>query len=73
MNQKFRKMTKNDESKIKASEIKLLHSIIQKTKRDKINDEIKYMLSSEKLQDILESKWFGKIIRICEQRLKNIK
>ena len=51
-----RKNDKEDESRIQASEMKFLCSIIQKIKRDKFkNDEIRDILSLEKLQDTMES------------------
>lgn len=66
-------MTKKDQSRIQAIDMKFLRSTIQKTRRDKIrNEEIRDKLNMEKLQDTIDNsriKWMGHIMRMEEERL----
>uniref|UniRef100_A0A8D8R1Q5 Uncharacterized protein n=1 Tax=Cacopsylla melanoneura TaxID=428564 RepID=A0A8D8R1Q5_9HEMI len=70
-------MRLKDESRIQASEMKFIRSIVGKTRRDRIrNEEIRRSVDVEKLQDKIERsrlKWYGHMQRMNEERIpKNI-
>uniref|UniRef100_A0A8D9F0W9 Endonuclease-reverse transcriptase n=2 Tax=Cacopsylla melanoneura TaxID=428564 RepID=A0A8D9F0W9_9HEMI len=70
-------MRLKDESRIQASEMKFIRSIVGKTRRDRIrNEEIRRSVDVEKLQDKIERsrlKWYGHMQRMSEERIpKNV-
>ena len=66
-------ITKRDESRIQAAEMKFLRGIIGKTRRDKIrNVGIRERTGFSKLQDKIETsklKWYGHMMRMEEYRV----
>ncbi|KAL1447116.1 hypothetical protein WDU94_005460 [Cyamophila willieti] len=68
-------MKTREESRVQAAEMRFLRSMIGKTRRDRIRNEIiRSRVGVDKLQDRIETsrlKWYGHVKRINEERLPN--
>ena len=66
-------MTRREESKIQASEMRFLRSMIGKTRRDRVrNEDVRKEIGVDKMNDRIERnrlRWFGHVKRMEEGRL----
>ncbi|KAL1457176.1 hypothetical protein WDU94_001836 [Cyamophila willieti] len=68
-------MKSREESRVQAAEMRFLRSMIGKTRRDRIRNEIiRSRIGVDRLQDRIETsrlKWYGHVRRMNEERLPN--
>lgn len=66
-------MTRKEESKVQASEMKFLRSMLGKTRRDRVrNVDVRKEIGVEKVNDKIEKsrlKWFGHVKRMSDGRI----
>ena len=67
-------MTRKEESKVRASEMKFLRSILRKTRKDRVrNVDVWKEIRVERLNDRIEKsrlKWFGHVTRIEDKSMR---